>query len=125
MGSERQAELQQLAQAMMSGDPAARQAAVQRLHEIRAQRLAELTGQQGAPGPGGQQHAAGPGGQYAAGPQAGYGAQGAPSWAGGTQAAGRPASAEQRLASLEQLRGRGLLTDAEYQAKRQQIINEI
>jgi hypothetical protein len=69
------AEVAQLTHAMLSGDPAAKQAAIERLHQI------------GAATP--------------------------------------RASAEQRLAALEQLLDKGLLSQAEYESQRQRIIKSI
>jgi hypothetical protein len=78
-------EVAQLAQTMMSGDPVAKQEALQRLHAIRDAAR----------------------GQAAAG---GY----------GQPAAESPA---QRLEALQALYSQGLLTEAEYETKRQQVIN--
>jgi hypothetical protein len=71
-------EIAQLRQAVMSGDPDARQAAIQRLHALRA--------------------AAAPGG---------------------------PATAEQRLAALDHLLSKGMLSQSEYDSQRQRIIDSI
>ncbi len=72
------AEVAQLTQAMLSGDVAAKQAAIERLHQI------------------------------------------------GATSAGQPrTSTEQRLAALEHLLNKGLLSQAEYESQRQRIIDSI
>jgi hypothetical protein len=92
-------EIHQLAQALQSGDPAAVQAAKDRLLQLKDQL------RQGLGAPGGAGVAAGGAGGVAGGV------------AGGT--------VEQRLAVLQDLVTKGVLTEAEYQAQRQRIIEQI
>ncbi len=80
-----------LAQAIRSGDPVARQAAMDQLRQLRDQARAQAPGQFG-------------GGQA-------------------TPASGGQVGAEQRLAMIKQLLDNGMISDSEYQAKRQQIID--
>lgn len=80
------AEIARLTQAMLSGDPAAKQAAIERLHEIKS----AATGQ----------------GTATPGPEAGP-------------------SAEQRLAALDHLLNKGMVTQSEYETQRQRIIESI
>ena len=85
-------EVAQLAQTMMSGDPVAKQEAMQRLHAIRdAARAQAAAGSYGTP----------PGAMVPT------------------------ETSAQRLEALQALHDQGLLTDAEYETKRQQIINGI
>jgi hypothetical protein len=126
------AELSRLAAAIRSGDPAARQAAMNQLRAMRDQARQQAASQYPAPpgqppgqypAPPGQvpappgQYPAPPGqypappGQYPATPPFGA-AQG-----------GSPLGVEERLAGLKSLLDKGLLTESEYQSKRQQIID--
>jgi hypothetical protein len=84
-----------LAQAIRSGDPAARQAAMDQLRALRDQARGQAAGQ-----PGGWQSPGAP--------------SGPPPPGGGT---------EQRLAMIKQLLDNGMISESEYQAKRQQIID--
>ncbi len=105
-------EMSALAQAIRSGDPAARQAAMNRLRELRDVARQQAAGQfGGTPGPGA--------------PGAAFGAAAAlfPAGAGQPGGTDHPVSAEERLATLKALLDRGILTKSEYQAKRQQIID--
>jgi hypothetical protein len=86
------AEMRQLTQSLMTGDPAARQAAIDRMHQIKAQ----IVG------------------------QAGTGAAGV-----GPVVIGGAHTVEARLAALQHLLDKGLLTESEFQAQRERIINEI
>jgi Short C-terminal domain len=101
------AEVGRLAQAIRSGDPVARQAAMNQLRELRDQARAQMGGQTGAQFGGGPVPGA-PGGDFGGAP--GF----SPAGQGGV---------EERLAMLKQLHDRGVLTESEYQAKRQQIID--
>jgi hypothetical protein len=95
------AEIAQLTQAMLSGDLAAKQAAIERLHQIGA----TSAGQQAS--------------------NLGSGALGQGRAADAAPGAAPGASAEQRLTALEHLLNRGLLTQAEYESQRQRIIDSI
>jgi hypothetical protein len=125
------AEVSQLTQAIMSGDPAARQAAIQRLHEIRAAALGGMTGQR--PDPGAMGPGAGFGGssldQGASGfNQGGNFDQGASfnsSPASGGSGADDHGTVPERLARLQQLLSQGVLTQSEYDTQRQRIIEGI
>jgi hypothetical protein len=97
------AELSRLAAAIRSGDPAARQAAMNQLRALRDQARQQTPGQYPA-APGQPPPVPGPAGNAAA--------QG-----------GGPLGAEERLAGLKSLLDKGLLSETEYQAKRQQIID--
>jgi hypothetical protein len=79
-----------LAQAIRSGDPVARQAAMDQLRQLRDQARAQAPGQFG----------------------------GLP-----TPASGGHGGVEQRLAMIKQLLDNGMISESEYQAKRQQIID--
>lgn len=85
------AQITQLTQGLLSGDPAARQAAIQHLQEIKAVAQSQM----------GSHHA------------------------GMASAGGASGSAEKRLATLEDLRAKGMLTQSEYEAQRQRIIDTI
>lgn len=91
-----------LAQAIRSGDPAARQAAMNQLRVLRDQARGQVAAQPGA-GP------AFPGG--------------APAAPGGPVGASGQGGAEHRLAMIKQLLDNGMISESEYQAKRQQIID--
>jgi hypothetical protein len=152
-----------LAQAIRSGDPAARQAAVDRLHELRdqaRQRAAELQHQAGAspaPGPEGFSSSSGPStfdeigtSRHIGAPGTGAFGEPADSFSFGQPAAPSPyqqvsppmpgstptafgsfntgageGTAEQRIGKLKQLLDKGILTESEYEAQRQQIIRGI
>jgi len=137
---EQRHELAGLAQSMMSGDPATRQAAVARMHELRDQ-IRSQAGQPGQPGQGtgqpggfGQQGFDQPGfGQPGFGQQGGSGAPqfpgGAPQPApqpsgsfGSFDTSGGQGSREQRIAKLQELLDKGILTQSEFEAQRQQIL---
>jgi len=139
-----------LVHAMMSGDPAAKQAAVERIRQIKEQLSQRAATDAGYPAPGsafdpigaaetfsgpvtgappGQSFApgsfspTGPHGQYSpASPPASFGAPMAFDPLGASTGQGTP---EQRIATLQQLLDKGILTESEFQAKRQQIISEI
>jgi Short C-terminal domain len=169
-----------LVHAMMSGDPAAKQAAMERIRQLKEQ-LGQRAAEAGHPAPGGTfdpigqaqtfsgqaqtfsgqaQTFSGPadsfsgpvtGGasqsfgsaSYSPGGSPGQYGQGSPPQAFGTpqgfdapSSFGAPSfdsfgsgtgqgSVEERIAKLQQLHDKGILTESEYQAKRQQIINEI
>jgi hypothetical protein len=163
LGAAQGQELQQLAQAMMSGDPAARQAAVERIRQIKAQQAgqaappadaastfdpigpASTAGTYGQPAQNaygqpvqdaafgqsvqdtfGQPTAGSPYGQVTPSP---YGQAAAPTSFGAPSAfdsfnpgAGE-GTADQRLARLQQLLDKGILTESEYATLRQQILN--
>jgi hypothetical protein len=115
------AEISQLTQAVMSGAQAARHAAIQRLHQIRAEALGRTSGQQ-----------FGPGAMDSAG---GFGSssfdQISPAMSDGSIADfaahgtdGR-ATVEERLAKLQQLLSQGILTESEYETQRQRVIEAI
>lgn len=117
-------DISELVHAMMSGDPAARQAAAERIREIKAraqQRADEHQNQAAAAGSAFGQPAPGPFDAFepAGGDQASFGSFG--SFGTGT-GRGTP---EQRLTALKQLLDKGILTESEYHAKRQQIISEL
>jgi hypothetical protein len=133
------AELRQLTRDIVSGDPAVKQAAKERFHQLRAELL-----QQPVTGPAGQGFdAAGstfdpigtarPAESFsapAAGAQDFFGQVSPPSFgppaAFGSFAEGTgQGTAEERLTKLQQLFDKGILTESEYQAKRQQIISSL
>ncbi len=159
-----------LAEAIRSGDPAARQAAADRLHQLRdqaRQRATEAQHQAGgspAPGPEGFSSSSGPSTFDEIGTSRhiaarGTGAFGEPVAAFGEPAGsfsfGQPAAPspyqqvsppmpgstpdafgsfntgagqgtpEQRIAKLKQLLDKGILTESEYEAQRQQVISGI
>jgi len=153
------AEISGLAQAMLSGDPAARQAAIERLRQIKAQAAGQAaaqtgTGDVGFSGPAapttfdpiGPASTAGtfgdpvqnsfgqpaaPGSYSQATPPDPYCQMNSPASFGAPSAfdpfsggAGQ-GTVEDRMAKLQQLYDKGILTESEYQAKRQQIINGI
>jgi Short C-terminal domain len=93
-------EISNLAQAMISGDPAAKQAAMQRIQQIKAQAQQQVTDQ--PPAPDLYQPAAPPFGSFDTGQ--GQGSQ------------------QERLARLQQLLDRGILTESEFEAQRQQVL---
>jgi Short C-terminal domain len=147
-----------LAQAMMSGDPAARQAAIDRLRQIKAQAHGESAGQTGQPAPStfddigpantagtfgdpvretfSQPPAPSPYSQPAAPssfsqsttpssfgqvtPPTSFGSPSAFDSFGGGAAAG---SSQERIAKLQQLLDKGILTESEFQTQRQQVLN--
>jgi hypothetical protein len=139
-----------LVHAMMSGDPAAKQAAMERIRQLKEQISQRAGADAGyrAPGstfdpigpaetfsgpvtapPPGQSFAPGsfsqfssPGQYGPANPPASFGAPMAFDPFGAATGQGSP---EQRIATLQQLLDKGILTESEFQAKRQQIINEI
>lgn len=130
-------EISRLAQAIRSGDPATKQAAMNQLRDMRDRARAQVAGQLGgglAPGasaaafgagtsffqPGKPDQPAQPGLPGQPG-QPGY-ASPAPA-AGAFDSEGGPGSAEERLAQIKQLLDKGILSESEYQAKRQQIID--
>jgi hypothetical protein len=90
-------EIAQLTQAVLSGDPAARQAAIQRLHAIRASAMDQFTSNHGSDAM-----------TY-----------------GSALPAASGTTAEQRLAALDQLLSKGMLSQAEYETQRQRIIESI
>ena len=153
---EQRQEMVGLAQTMMSGDPAAKQAAMARMHELRDQ-IRSQAGQPGQPGqPGqstgqqggfGQQGGLGQPGfgqpgfgqpgfeQPGSGQQGGFGAPqfpgGAPQPAptpqpsssfGSFDTSGGQGTQEQRIAKLQDLLNKGILTQSEFEAQRQQIL---
>jgi hypothetical protein len=108
-------EMSQLTQALMSGDQAARHAAIQRLHQIRAEALGRMSGQQfgsDAIGTGSFDQISSP---PSDGSASGFDAF-------GTDNRG---TVEERLAKLQQLLSQGILTQSEYEAQRQRIIDGI
>ncbi len=150
-------EIGKLAEALRSGDPAARQAAMERLRELRdrarnrtAHEVAgpkpAAEGFSGSSGPGSSDDIGGPGTQAtpedAFGEPAGFSSFHEPA---GFSPVGQPAapgpraptpstfsafdtsggqgSVEERLARLKQLLDKGIVTESEFQAQRQQIIN--
>jgi hypothetical protein len=154
LGTAQGQELQQLAQAMMSGDPAARQAAVERIRQIKAERAGRAAPPTAAAStfdPLGPASTAGTFGQPAQNTfgqpaqntfgqpaQNTFGQPTTPSPYGQVTppvSFGPPAafdslspgagegSAEQRLARLQQLLDKGILTESEYTTLRQQILN--
>lgn len=103
------AELRRLTSDVLSGDPVAKQAARERFHQLRAELL-----QQAVTGPGGP----------------GFEAPGSTFDPIGTARPAEPfgegtgqGNAEERLTRLRQLFDKGIVTESEYQAKRQQIID--
>lgn len=90
-------EISRLAQAIRSGDAATKQAAMNQLRDIRDRARAQAAGQPGYPSP------VPPAGAFGSG--------------------GGPGGAEERLAQIKQLLDKGILSESEYQAKRQQIID--
>ncbi len=131
-----QAEVRALTSAVLSGDPVARQAAKERFQQLKAE-FAEQAGA-GFTAPGstfgpiggtfeppaafGPPTAAQPFAAFdppiASGSPAAFGAQNAFDSFGAGQS-----TAEERLTKLKQLFDKGILTESEYQAKRQEIIN--
>ena len=158
VGGAQGAELQQLAQAMMSGDPAARQAAIERVRQIKADRTGQAAAQPTGSstfdpiGPastaGGfndpvretlsQPAAATPYSQPAAAtpysqptppspysqvtPPTSFGSPSAFGSFGDGGGAGAGGSQE-RIAKLQQLFDKGILTESEFQTQRQQVLN--
>jgi hypothetical protein len=102
------AEMQRLVQALTSGDNAERMEAMKQLHRIKAAAMTHVANQGGGAGPLGQAGAAGPG----SGAGLGGGGLG-----GGT--------VEDRLAKLEDLLSKGILTQSEYDIQRQRVIDGI
>jgi hypothetical protein len=119
-------EITQLAQAMMSGDPAARQAAVERIHQIKAEFRSQVPG---------QPHLTPPPANSFDQPASTFGQpaassfdQPAPPTSGSMSAfdasdTGGTGTAEQRIAMLAQQLDRGILTQSEFEARRQQILS--
>jgi putative oligomerization/nucleic acid binding protein len=121
-------EISRLAQAIRSGDPATKQAAMNQLRDMRDRARAQVAGQLGgglAPGASAAAVRAGffQSGQPAQPGQPGYPSPAPPAGAFGS--GGGPGSAEERLAQIKQLLDKGILSESEYQAKRQQIIDEL
>jgi hypothetical protein len=121
-------EISRLAQAIRSGDPATKQAAMNQLRDMRDQARAQVAGQLGgglAPGASAAAFGAGAGffqpGQPAQPGQPGYPSPAPP--AGAFDSGGGPGSVEERLAQIKQLLDKGILSESEYQAKRLQIID--
>ncbi|HYS33756.1 MAG TPA: SHOCT domain-containing protein, partial [Streptosporangiaceae bacterium] len=152
-------EIGKLAEALRSGDPAARQAAMERLRELRdrarnrtAHEVAgpkpAAEGFSGSSGPGSFDDIGGPGPQATPGDAfgepagfssfhepAGFSPVGQPAAPGpraptpstfsAFDTSGGQGSVEERLARLKQLLDKGIVTESEFQAQRQQIINGI
>jgi hypothetical protein len=121
-------EISRLAQAIRSGDPATKQAAMNQLRDMRDRARAQVAGQLGgglAPGASVAAFGAGAGffqpGQPAQPGQPGYPSPPPP--VGAFDRGGGAGSAEERLAQIKQLLDKGILSESEYQAKRQQIID--
>lgn len=104
-----QAEMQRLTQSLKSGDTAEKMAAMKQLHRIRAAAMAQVA-TQSADGTLGQAGGAAPAGSG--------GLAAAVARAGGV-------SAEDRLAKLEELLSKGIVTQSEYDTQRQRIIEGI
>jgi len=129
LSDDQQAEIRSLALSMLGGDPAARRAAAERLRQIKAE--ARGGGMRIGPGEGFSGHGIsghGISGQPSAPdpcPHVSPPPVGSPSTfgSGGSFDFGAgEGTTEQRIARLQQLLDRGILTESEFQAQRQQII---
>jgi hypothetical protein len=122
----RDGEVGDLAQAILSGDPAAKQAAMQRIRQIKDQAQQHAPGGLGQPGgfdqPGGftQPEYNQPGGFI----QPDFNPPPAPAPFGSFDTGAGQGTKHEQLARLQQLLDKGILTESEFEAQRQQLLGD-
>jgi len=127
-------EIRNLAQAMMSGDPAAKQAAIERIRQIKAEVQQQAAAGMRTGEPAGFGDAGAPGESAGFGSGSGFGQPLSPdpyrpvsppsqSTFGSFDTGAGQGTKEERLTRLRQLLDKGILTESEYEAQRQQVLN--